>query len=270
MYEGKVLIERVMGLVTNFGLKLILALAVLIIGVKITKWVAKKTSEAKALTSLDPGIRKFLANAVKVCLYAIVLISVAGILGIPYASFVAVLGSAGIAIGLALQGSLSNIAAGLLILLIKPFKVGDYVEATGIAGTVTDIGFFSTAITTLDNKVVHYPNSALSNTCITNYSQMEKRRVDIDFNVCYKSDIDKVKKVIYDTASGHPLTLKDPEPFVRLSKHDTSAIVFTLRVWCETANYWDVYFDMMEGVKKALDSNGIEIPYTKLDVNIIK
>ena len=270
MYDAKVLVERVMDLVTKFGLKLIMALIVLVVGVKITKWAAKKISEAKSLSALDGGIIKFIANAVKVCLYAIVLISVAGILGIPYASFVAVLGSAGIAIGLALQGSLSNIAAGLLILLIKPFKVGDYVEATGIAGTVTDIGFFSTAITTLDNKVVHYPNSALSNTCITNYSQMDKRRVDLDFNVSYKTDIDKAKQVIYDVAANHELTLKDPEPFVRLSKHDTSAIVFTLRVWCETANYWNVYFDMLEGVKKALDSNGIEIPYSKLDVNIIK
>ena len=136
-------------------------------------------------------------------------------------------------------------------------------------GTVKEIGLFTTSIITIDNKVVYYPNSSLSNTCVINYSQMEKRMVDIDFGVGYESDIDKVKEIIYEVANNHSLTLNEPAPFVRLSKHDDSALVFKLRVWCETANYWTVYFDMMEQMKKAFDENGIEIPYSKLDVNIM-
>lgn len=262
------LLKSTAELITKFGLKLIAALIVLFVGIKLSNWLSKRAYKLRTFSALDDGVRRFLVNTIKILLYVLVIISAAGILGIPYASFVAVLGSAGVAIGLALQGSLSNIAAGILILINKPFRVGDFIEAGSIQGTVTEIGFFNTVIITIDNKTVHYPNSALSNICIINYSAKELRRVDMDFSVSYESNITLVRDVLLRIITEHPLTLSEPEPFVRLSKHDESALVFTVRVWCETPNYWDIYFDLLEKVKTEFDKNGIEIPYNKLDVYV--
>lgn len=256
-------------LITDFGLKIIAAVIILFIGFKLSKWISKLIPNARVLKNLDIGIRKFFSNAVRISLYVLTFVTAAGTVGIPYASFVAVLGSAGIAIGLALQGSLSNIAAGILILFNKPFKIGDFIEADGVQGTVKEIGFFTTVITTLDNKVIHYPNSAISNKCITNYSANDMRRVDINFSVSYDTDIDLAKSVLLSVASDHPLTSTAPAPpFARFTRHDDSALILTLRVWCETKNYWAVYYDMIEDVKKAFDKNGIGIPYPQLDVHM--
>ena len=255
-------------LITDFGLKLIGAAVVLFFGFKLSKALSHRLPRARSLSKFDEGIRGFLAKALKVSLCFLTVITAAGILGIPYASFVAVLGSAGIAIGLALQGSLSNIAAGILILFNKPFRVGDFIEADGIKGTVKDIGLFTTVITSIDNKVMYYPNSALSNKCIINYSENEMRRVDMDFSISYSSDTELAKNILMKLAYEHPLTVDTPEPFARLTRHDDSALIITLRVWCKNADYWDVYFDLMESVKKAFDMNGIEIPFSQLDVHI--
>ena len=263
-------VSRLISAATDFGLKLIAAAVILVIGFKLSKYISKKALKSKYIFHCDEGVKRFVLNAVKFSLYTVTVISAAGILGIPYASLIAVLGSAGVAVGLALQGSLSNIAASILILINKPFKAGDFIEAAGIQGTVSEIGFFSTSLITMDNKVISYPNSALSNTCITNYSAMPERMVNIKFGVSYDSDTDAVRAVMCDTAAAHPLVLKNRDVFARISAYADSSIEFTLRVWCKTEDYWTVYFDMQEEMKKAFDKNGIEIPYPKLEVNIKK
>lgn len=254
--------------VTSFGIKLICALIVLIIGFKVSKWISKKMSAAKTPDSVDEGVRKFGAKAVKISLYIIVIISAAGILGIPYASFVAVLGSAGVAVGLAMQGSLSNLAAGLLILLTKPFRVGDTVEAGDITGKVLEIGFFSTYIVTFDNRVVSYPNSALSGKCITNYSAKPTRCINLTFTAENGCDVEMVKDILTKTAVGCPRVLSDPAPYARLSKLGDGALEFILFAWCGSEEYRDTCFDLTESVKAAFDKDGAGIPYRKLDINI--
>lgn len=266
MHIDNAFISHLITGITDFGLKLAAAAAVLVIGFKLSKYISKRAFKSKYILNFDEGVKKFILHAVKILLYTVTVISAAGILGIPYASFIAVLGSAGVAVGLALQGSLSNIAAGILILINKPFKVGDFIEASEIKGTVSEIGFFSTSIITMDNKVVSYPNSALSNTCITNYSAMPERMVDVKFSVSYDSDIENVKTVIKNTAAANPLVLKNRDIFTGISSYGDSHIEFTLRIWCKTEDYQTLFFDINEEMKKAFDKNDIEIPYPKLDV----
>ena len=157
-----------------------------------------------------------------------------------------------------------------MILIFKPFKVGDYIEVSGKEGTVKSITMFYTTITTFDNKLIQLPNGSLSNSNITNYTANKKRRVDIDISVSYSSDIDKVKKVINELISKNELVLQEENNYVKLSKHDDSALVFAVRVWTKTENYWDLYFDLMESIKKTLDKNKIEIPFPQMDVHINK
>ena len=197
-------------------------------------------------------------------------ITIASILGIPATSFITILASCGVAVGLALQGTLSNFAGGLMLLLFKPFKVGDYVEVAGEAGTVAEISVVYTVILTVDNRRITIPNGSLTNSVIENYSAEEQRRVDLTFCTAYDCDIEKTKKVITDVVSAHSLVLSDPAPFVRLSAHGESSLTYTVRAWCKTENYWDVHFDLTEQVKEAFDKNGIQIPYPQMDVHVTK
>ena len=198
------------------------------------------------------------------------MVSAALIIGIPSASFIALLGTAGVAIGLALQGAFSNFAGGVMILIFRPFKVGDYIDASGLSGTVNDISIFYTVLKTPDNKHITIPNGTLMNSSVTNYSAEETRRLDIDFSVSYDSDIEKVKSLILEKANSHSAVLQDPVPFCRLTSQSDSALVFTLRVWCNSGDYWDAKFDLNESIKKAFDENGIVIPYQQLDVHLDK
>lgn len=255
--------------VVQFGWKLIIAAVLLAVGIKLSKWISKKILRTSRLSSVDDGVRKFISNTVRISLYILVVISAAGIMGIPYASFVAVLGSAGVAIGLALQGSLSNIASGILILVNKPFRAGDFIEANGISGTASEIGFFTTTIVTLDKKVVSVPNSVLSAGCITNYSAAGVRRVDIEIGADYGCDIDKVKEVLLAAAAADERVLKEPAAVSRLTSYGDSSLKFTLMAWCRPDDYWLVRFDLLENVKKALDEHNIEIPFNRLDVKLV-
>ncbi len=264
------IIKKLVDLLTDFGIKLILAVILLVVGIKLSKWFSKKMYKSRALSNLDDGVRKFIANAIKITLYILIIISAAGILKIPYASFVAVLGSAGVAIGLALQGSLSNIASGILILVNKPFRVGDFIKVGEMSGTVRDIGFFSTSIVTGDNCVVSYPNSTLSNSCIVNYFAKPTRRIDMTFSVSYSSDIEKVKATLLETAHENSMVLDDPAPFAGVSNHAESAVEFLLRFWCKSEDFWYVKYSVAENVKNAFDKNGIEIPFPQLDVSLKK
>lgn len=253
---------------TSWGLKLLAAIIVLIVGMKCIKALCKWLKKSPKLDKLDNSLRSFLASFSNIVLYIVLVITVAMVLGVPATSFITILASCGVAVGLALQGSLSNFAGGLMILFFKPFKVGDYIEASGESGTVKEISVVYTVLLTPDNKCITIPNGSLTNSVIENYSSEKTRRVDFTFTADYSCDIEKVKKVISDIIENHPLALKDPAPFVRLSAHSDNALTYTARVWVKSADYWDIYFDVTESVKVAFDKNDIKIPYNQLDVHI--
>ncbi len=255
---------------SDFVVKVIIALIVMIIGFRIISVLENKLKKPHKFKALDPSVKTFLISFMTISLKVLLMIVVLSIVGVPMASLVTVVGSCAVAIGLALQGGLSNIAGGLMILIFKPFKVGDFISSNGFDGVVKSITMFYTTITTVDNKIIQLPNGNLSNSNIVNYSTNKTRRVDINVNVSYNSDIDKVKKIINDIIDKHKLILHDEDKFVRLTKHDESSLVFTLRVWTNTSDYWTVYFDLLESIKKEFDKNKIEIPYNQLDVHMIK
>ena len=255
---------------TNFLIKFLIALLILIIGFKVINMIEKELRKEHKLSKLDPGAKGFIVSFLIIALKVILIVIVLSIIGIPMASLVTIVGSCAVAIGLALQGGLSNIAGGLMILIFKPFKLGDYIATNGMEGTVKSITMFYTSIVTIDNKVIQLPNGTLSNSNIINYSYYKIRRVDLDISVSYNSDIDKVKKVVNKIIDKQDLILKDKENMFKLKEHANSALIFTLRVWTKTENYWNVYFDLMESIKKEFDKNKIEIPYKQIDVHLDK
>lgn len=262
------LTSKLVEFATTSGFKLIAVIIMIIVGMKAIKWLKKWIRTSPKLDKIDSSLRSFAVSFLSVVLYAILFITTLMILGVPATSFVAVLTTCAAAIGLALQGSLSNFAGGIMILLFKPFKVGDYIEAAGESGVVSEISVVYTELLTLDNKRITIPNGTLTNSVIENYSSEELRRVDLTFNTSYKCDVETVKAVISKVIENNPMALKKPEPFVRLSAHNESALTYTVRIWCKNADYWDVNFDTIESVKKAFDENGIEIPYNQIDVHI--
>jgi len=253
---------------TSLGIRLLTAGIVLLIGIRCIKSFLKWLKTAKRFEKLDEGVHTFLLSFSKIGLYLVLVITTAMVLGIPATSFITVLASCGVAIGLALQGSLSNFAGGLMILLFKPFVVGDFINVAGFSGTVESINIFYTVLVTPDNQRITLPNSTVSGSAITDVSAFDTRRVDFKFSVSYSTDIDKAREIMLGAAKAHSLVLGDPAPVVMLSEHADSAIVFTMRVWTETANYWTVNFDILEAVKKEFDKNGIEIPFNQLDVHV--
>lgn len=248
--------------------RILLAAVVLTVGIIVIKWGTKKLKLLFEKSRMDESLKPFLVSLIDALLKIFLVVSVVGILGVPTTSFVAVLASAGLAIGLALQGSLSNIAGGVLILTTKPFAVGNFIEVNGYSGTVQAIKIFQTEIVTPDNKVIVIPNGNLANTSIVNYSKKSTRRVDMKFGVSYESDSSEVIGVLKDIISKQPLVLKEPEPFVRLSEYGESAIIYTVRVWVNSQNYWEVYYNIMEEVKKQFDKKNISIPYPQIDVHM--
>lgn len=264
---GKVL-PAAFDLVTSVGMKLLIAVLIFVVGFFIIKSITKFVKKSPKLEKMDPGVRTFTASFLSIALYIVLFVTIAAVVGIPIASLLTVLASCGVAIGLALQGALSNFAGGILILLFKPFKVGDYIEASGGEGVVQEITVVYTVILTVDNKRVTIPNGALTNAVIKNYSAEETRRVDLTFNTATGCDIEKTRQVILDVIALHPLALKDPAPFVRLSAHKESSLEFTARIWVKSADYWTVYFDMKEAIEVAFAKNGIETPYPQVDVNL--
>lgn len=266
--------ENIINILSNksvdFVLKMLAALIVLLVGFKIVNVLEKGLKKPHKFSKLDPSVKTFMISFSTISLKVLIVVIVLSIVGVPMASLVTVIGSCAVAIGLALQGGLSNIAGSLMILIFKPFKVGDYISAGGMDGTVKAITMFYTTIVTVDNRVIQIPNGSLSNSNIINFSSNPKRRVDIDLSVSYNSDIDKVKKVINSVLDNQEQILSDEDRFVRLRLHADSALIFTLRVWVKTEDYWTVYFNIMEQIKKEFDKNHIEIPYNQLDVHMIK
>ena len=258
--------------VIDFGINILLALVIFFIGKIIIKWMLKICNKFFEKAKVEISIRRFLNSLLKVALYVILIIIICDRVGINTASFIAVLGTLGLTVGLALQGSLSNFAGGVLILALKPFKVGDYIvdNGTGCEGKVDRIDLFYTKIITGDNRAVFIPNGSLSNSAITNNTEFDIRRVDIEFGISYAADIDKAKEIIKNIAQNDEGAFKGKDVMVFVSSLDASQVTLTLRVWCETDFYWDVKARMTENVKKELDANNIEIPFNQLQIHMTK
>ncbi|RBW59262.1 mechanosensitive ion channel family protein [Tenacibaculum sp. E3R01] len=253
--------EKFKELLINYTPKLLTALAILIVGLFAIKIIVKGSKKIMKKQDVDITLQKFLGDLFSWALKALLFVTVISKLGVATTSFAAIIGAAGLAIGLALQGSLSNFAGGALIMIFRPFKVGDLIEAQGIVGVVKEIQIFTTHINTPGNKLAIIPNGSLSNGNIINYTAEGKLRVDLTFGVSYDADIKKTKDILMDVLISNPKTLKDPAPTVNVSELADSSVNFAVRPWANTADYWDVYFETTENVKIALDKAGIEIPY---------
>ena len=252
----------------DFGMKLLSALLVLIIGRLLIKWIVKLISKSKFAKHNDATVVRVLLNFTSAALYVLLAVTIIAILGVPMASMVALIASAGVAIGLALQGALSNLAGGIMIMILRPFHIGDFVEIDGNSGTVKDVGIFYTVITTPDNKVITIPNGTVMANSITNYSKNDTRRVDLVFRVAYGTNVNKVRNILLEEADKHELALKDPAPFARLTKQNEHSMDFTLRVWTKAGDYWTVNFDLLENINKRFEKEDVQIPFHQLDVHI--
>ena len=241
--------------------RLLMAIVIWFIGLWIIRIILKGIRKALEKGNYDISLKKFLSNLISWALKIVLIVVVLGTVGIETTSFAAILAAAGLAIGLSLQGSLANFAGGILIMIFKPFKVGDTIQAQGELGTVKLIEIFTTKLSSPDNKEIIIPNGALSNGNITNFSSQGTRRIDFTFGVGYDSDIKKTKELLMHQLTSHPKVLKDPVPVVSLMELADSSINFIARPWVKTEDYWSVYFDITESTKEALDAAGIEIPY---------
>ena len=257
-------------LIVPFAKDFVSAIIVFIVGFKLVNFLTKKIKSGKFLKNLDRSAATFLGSFVSIFLKIIVVVSVIAILGVPMSSVVALIASAGVAIGLAVQGALSNLVGGLMILIFRPYKVGDYVEAEGASGTVKEISVFYTVLVTPDNKIITVPNGTLTNSVIVNYSTEKTRRVDIVMSADYDSDSDNVKQVMLDVAFSCEKALTDPAPVAMMTECADNGITYSLRVWCESADYWTVREYLLSGVRNAFKNAEIEIPYPQMDVRIKK
>ena len=254
----------------SFGLQVVIAILIYVVGAKIIKAILKMMNRSMERAGTDIGVKQFLSTVIKYALYIILIMIILNLFGIATTSVVALIGSAGVAVGLALQGSLANIAGGVLILLLKPFRVGDYIieDTNKNEGTVAEISVFYTKLLTIDNKVVMIPNGILANASLTNVSHMDKRRVDLVVGVSYEADIKKTKEVLQKVIEEEPARLKDEEMQVFVSELADSSVNMGVRVWVKAEEYWPAKWRITENVKLALDKNGISIPYPQLDVQI--
>jgi small conductance mechanosensitive channel len=250
--------------------KLFSAVITAVVCLVVIKALLMLTDRALARVKLEPTLKRIARTVLKVLLLFVAVIIVMGCLDIPVTSLVAVLSVVGLALSLAVQNFLSNVAGGLQILASQPFKVGDYVEAGSCSGTVTEIGLFYTKLLSPDNKLVQLPNSTIVSANVVNYSAQPNRRVDIKVSTSYDAPIDLVKQVLTQLVGEHPLTLATPEPMIRVNSYGDNAIEYVVRVWCANADYWTVYFDLMDGIKPAFDRAGIEMTYPHMNVHMIQ
>jgi len=260
---------QVEGIATDWGIKVIAALAIFIIGRWIAKGVRRGVRRMMEKGGADPIIIGFVGSIVYIALLAFVVVAALGQLGIQTTSFIAILGAAGLAIGLALQGSLANFAAGFLMIIFRPFKVGDFVEAAGVAGVVKDMQIFTTTMKTGDNKTIIIPNAKISGDNIINYSAEENRRVDMVVGVAYDADLSQVRDVLNDIISKDDRIMSDPPPLVVVGELADSSVNFIVRLWTKSENYWGVNFDTNETIKNRFDEAGIGIPFPQRDIHIV-
>lgn len=252
----------------NIGIKIVLALLIMFISFKVINAFARKIEKAGDNPKHDKTIMKTLSYLVKIAGKCIVTVCLIGFLGIDTSAITALIASLGVCVGLAVNGAVANIAGGVLLLVTRPFKIDDFIEAQGYSGTVEAIHLTNTKLLTPDNKIVFVPNGPLSNGNIVNYSLKDTRRLDFTFSIAYSADFEKAKSVLSEICNSHELVLKDPAPMIKISEHGDSAIKIVTRVWTKNSDYWTVNFDILETVKKKFDEEGIEIPFNQLDVHV--
>ena len=267
-YQGY--IDTAVEMLIQYAPKALLAIFTLIIGLWIIKFIVKGIKKGLEKSKVDESLKKFLASLISTLLKILLFISVASMIGIETTSFVAIMGAAGLAVGLALQGSLANFAGGVLILLFKPFKVGDFIDTGGHAGSVSAIHIFNTILKTPDNKTIIIPNGELSSGSITNFSTEAKRRVDMTFGIGYGDNLKKAKEVLSSLIKSDIRVLQDPTPVIVVSELADSSVNFAVRAWVNVADYWGLFFDMQERVKLEFDKQGISIPFPQQDVHLFK
>ena len=268
MDNSNMYLSQFKDLVIDYAPKLVLTIVILLVGLWAIKIIMTMINKIMTKKEVDESLAKFLLSLIRIIFKALLLISVAGMLGIEMASFVAILAAMGFAIGMALSGSLQNFAGGVMILIFKPFNIGDVIEAQGHIGVVREIQIFSTILKTPDNKTIIQPNGALSTGSVTNFSTEPQRRVDMTFGIGYSDDIDHTKETLFKLISEDSRILKDPAPFVAVSELADSSVNFVMRVWADAPNYWGIYFDMHEKVKKEFDKEKISIPFPQTDVHV--
>ena len=268
-------VQTIFNWLSTAGVKVIIALVLLVISFRLINWLSKKVEKASEKrfamdAKLDKTLTRALGNVTKIVLKIVVCAGIVGYLGLDTSGITALIASLGVGVGLAVNGTISNLAGGVLLLFTRPFKDDDYIEACGYAGTVEDIFICNTKLRTVDNKVVYIPNGKLSTSEVVNYSEKPTRRVDLTFSIGYGEDFEAAKAVIQEICAAHPLILKDPAPDVRVSAHSASSVDLTAKVWVNNADYWTVHFDLLERVKAEFDAKGIEIPFEQVDVHIKK
>lgn len=261
-------LKEILDVIVNSGIKILLALVFLWLGFKLIQIITKALSRNRLFKKIDKSLQSFLMSFIKATAKILLIVMIAGFLGFPMASIITVLGSAAVAVGLALQGGLSNLAGGVMILFFKPFKIGDYIDTSSGSGNVTEISLFYTTLLTLDNRVILIPNGSIINNSLINYSKMGERRLDLNISVDYSTDIEKFKKVVTEILAKDERILKDRDLFVRLNEMADSSLNFVIRVWVKTEDYWNVNFDLKEKIKNALDKNHIVIPFPQMDVHM--
>lgn len=268
--EANVYLDMAIDFAYDYGFKLIGALLIFLVG----KWIARRIQNIAVKlmrkNNVDETLVSFIQSLIYIMLMIVVVLASISVLGIETTSFVAILGAAGLAVGLALQGTLGNVGSGVLLISFRPFKVGDFVTVGGETGTVAGISIFATTLHTLDNKVIIVPNSAVSAGNITNFSARETRRIDLKFGIGYGDDLKLAKSTLEEIMQADDRVLSDPAPFVGVSELGDSSVNFVFRPWVRSEDYWDVYFEMMEKVKLTFDAKGISIPYPQMDIHLNK
>jgi small conductance mechanosensitive channel len=259
-----------MDLVKLHGPQFALAIFTLIVGLWVIKMLTRVIGKSMEARNVDESLKGFFKSFFSIALKVLLVVTVIGMLGIEATSFVAILGAAGLAVGLALSGMLQNFAGGVMILILKPFKVGDYITAQGQSGTVSQILIFNTILKTPDNKTIIIPNGGLSTSTMINFSTEETRRVDLLFGVSYEDDIDKAREIILGVLNANNKIQQDPKPFIGVVELADSSVNFAVRAWVSAVDYWDVFFYMQETVKKAFDKAGITIPFPQQEMRVIE
>jgi len=262
--------SQITDLVYTYAPKLVGAIVVYIIGNMIIKWMVKKIDKVMEKRETDDSLKPFLRSLFGALLKTLLIISVLGMLGVEMTSFIAILGAAGLAVGMALSGTLQNFAGGVVILLFKPYRVNDFIEAQGYTGVVKEIQIFTTILLTPDNKTVIIPNGSLATGSLINYSAEPTRRVDFSYGIAYGDSVQKAREIIMGVIATDDRILKDPEPFIGLGELADSSVNLSTRVWVKTEDYWGVFFTMNEKVYEALDQGGISIPFPQVDVHMQK
>lgn len=263
-------LSKITEMVVSYAPKVLGAILTLVIGFWIANIVSKKVRKAMEKREIDPSLTPFLTSLIGVGLKILILLSAASMFGLEVTSFVAIFGALGLAIGMALQGNLSHMAAGILILFFKPFKVGDFIITNGYSGTVKEIQIFNTILTTLDNRIIIIPNGTITSSPLENLTKNEIRKVPMTFGIGYNDDIDKARQIISQVVSSCPEVLKDQPVDILVSELADSSVNFAVRPWCKTEDFWTVHFYMQEHIKKEFDKNGIGIPFPQMDVHMHK